>query len=328
MTRFVDKEGTAPILGLVSHRLEAGESSEHTARSTHKYSKMAMATIYELFLQHEDQTYASQAAAACFDLLQEIEQELSRFIPGSDVSAIADLRRGEKMVLGQHVFACLATAQKVAQETGGAFDIAYLSRNEASGPERSPAEDPLFRLDESNMVIQSHTDQLRLDLGGIGKGYALDRMAEALREWELEQALLQGGRSSLIALAPPQHAAGWALTISHPDPGVGQLASITLNNQAMGASGIIKGPHIKVPHGSDGLGFSSIRAAWSLGESAAEMDALSTAAMLVPVPILVACCQRFDCSVARLVSKPVEADLVAGDQLLLYGAQSDLFVPV
>ncbi|MCH7576108.1 MAG: FAD:protein FMN transferase [Candidatus Marinimicrobia bacterium] len=328
MTRSTDNKRIAPIPGLVSHRAEAGQSPENAGRSTLKYSQKAMATIYELFLQHEEPTYAAQAASACFALLQEIEQELSRFIPGSDVSAIADLRRGEKMVLGPHTFACLTTAQKVAQETGGAFDIAYLSKQEAPGTERSPAEDPLFRLDDGNRVIQSQTDRLLLDLGGIGKGYALDSMAETLREWELDQALLQGGRSSLLALGPPQHADGWALTISHPDQGVGQLASITLENQAMGASGIMKGPHIRAPLGSDSPGIGPIRAAWSLGKSAAEMDALSTAAMLVSEPILVACCQRFDCSVARLVSAPAEAVPVPGDQLLLYGARRDLFVPV
>lgn len=327
MNRTISNAGTTPT-SLVSHRLATGATSAPAGHSVQKYSQSAMATVYELFLQHDEAAYAGQAATACFALLQEIEQELSRFLPGSDLSAIAQLRSGEQMVLGPHTFACLTTAQNIAAETGGAFDVAYLSRNVGAGREQAPAEGPLFSLDDQSRMLLSHTDHLLLDLGGIGKGYALDCMAGTLREWEVGRALLQGGRSSLLALAPPTGAAGWALTISHPNRDVGQLAEITLENLAMGASGIMKGAHISIPHGADGPGNISIRATWSLGPSAAEMDALSTAAMLVPETELVDLCQRLNCSVARLVSSPLEAGPGDKDQLLFYGAQRDLFVPL
>ena len=63
------------------------------------------------------------------------------------------------------------------------------------------------------------TGGARLDLGGIGKGYAVDRMAEVLEEWEIPRALVHGGYSSVLALEAPPDRDGWPLTLSAPGPG-------------------------------------------------------------------------------------------------------------
>ncbi|MCH8836380.1 MAG: FAD:protein FMN transferase [Candidatus Marinimicrobia bacterium] len=321
--------------------LEKGPALVETgAVSVHKYSRSAMGTIFELFLDHEEQDYASQAAAACFESLEEIELELSRFLENSDISRIVALQRNEKLTLGRHAYACLALSQKMTRETGGAFDVAYLSRGVNTGTRehraKSRGKDPivterptnipeLFTLDPANGEIRSLTEALTLDLGGIGKGYALDCMAHILNEWGLQRALLQGGRSSVLAMDAPQGQAGWHLAISDPDGVGGILARLNLRNRALGASGILQGPHIKIPASFTGRHDKPVRATWTIGTSAAEMDAFSTAAMLIEEQLLIRCCQKFCPAAARLESQPEMNDTAATSQLMLYGPEQDLF---
>jgi thiamine biosynthesis lipoprotein len=288
-----------------------------------------MATVFELFLEHDEERYAAQAAEACFQLLAEIEMELSRFNENSDIARIAALRRGEKTVLGSHAYTCLDIGQKMTQETGGAFDIVYLSRERNSPPNKSLANIPeLYRLDPDRREVQSLTDSLTLDLGGIGKGYALDSMAELLQQWGLERVLLQGGQSSVLAMDTPQDQEGWELTIRHPDTKAGSLAGISVIKRAMGASGVQKGPHIIKPASYSGRLEPGVRAVWTIGPSAAEMDALSTAAMLLAEDRLIQYCDQSNHTVARLISYPTGKDGALKDQLLLYGAEQNLFAAV
>lgn len=313
---------------------------ETGAVSVYKYSRSAMGTIFELFLDHEEQDYASQAAAACFESLEEIELELSRFLENSDISRIVALQRNEKLTLGRHAYACLALSQKMTRETEGAFDVAYLSRGVYSGPwehraksrgkgpivtERPTNIPELFTLDPANGEIRSLTEALTLDLGGIGKGYALDCMAHILNEWGLQRALLQGGRSSVLAMDAPQGQAGWNLAISDPDGAGGVLARLNLRDRALGASGILQGPHIKIPASFTGRHDKQVRATWTIGTSAAEMDAFSTAAMLIQEQLLIRSCQKFCPAAARLESQPAMNDTAATSQLMLYGPEQDLF---
>ena len=310
----------AVAVELVNH-LEKGLGQVMTgAVSLHKYSRFAMGTIFELFLEHEEQEYASQAAAACFEVLEEIELELSRFLENSDISRIVALQRDEKLILGRHAYACLALSQKMTLETSGAFDVAYASREdlvETAGMRE------LFRLDPRKREIQSLTEALTLDLGAIGKGYALDCMADLLNEWGLRRALLQGGRSSVLAMDAPQGQAGWLLSISHPEGG--RLARLNLRNRALGASGILKGPHIKEPSGYSGPRDKRVRATWTIGTSAAEMDAFSTAAMFIEEQLLMRCCQKFCRAAARLKCQPAVKDTATTSRLLLYGPEQNLF---
>lgn len=326
---------------MARNHLENGPALVETgAVSVHKYSRSAMGTIFELFLDHEERDYASQAAAACFESLEEIELELSRFLENSDISRIVALQRNEKLTLGRHAYACLALSQKMTRETEGAFDVAYLSRGVNTGTRehraKSRGKDPivterptnipeLFTLDPANGEIRSLTEALTLDLGGIGKGYALDCMAEILNEWGLPRALLQGGRSSVLAMDAPQGQAGWNLAISDPDGVGGRLAGLNLRNRALGASGILQGPHIKQPASFTGRHDKPVRATWTIGTGAAEMDAFSTAAMLIEEQLLIRCCQKFCPAAARLESQPAMNDTAATSQLMLYGPEQDLF---
>ncbi|RPJ20477.1 MAG: FAD:protein FMN transferase, partial [Planctomycetaceae bacterium] len=92
-------------------------------RNIHRFPHRAMATTFEIIIQHEDKLYAQQAANAAFDELDRIEGELSRFIENSDFARINNLPAGRPLPLSLETFQCLEISAEVWAETKGAFDV-------------------------------------------------------------------------------------------------------------------------------------------------------------------------------------------------------------
>ncbi len=259
-----------------------------------RFSHEAMATTYEVMVIHEDEQYARQAAGAAFDEVDRLEGELSRFIENSDISGINSLPVNRSMQLGLDSFECLRISAAIHAQTGGAFDITIGSlfkcwRNK-DGTLREPSAEELdfarkrtgthlLQLDEVSHTVQLLAAPVLVDLGGVGKGYAVDRMAELLREWSIDIALISGGYSSVLALDAPPGMEGWPLTLSNPDNHNQILARPRLRNCALSGSGVQKGRHIIDPR--TGRPVKGKRAAWSSAPDAATADALSTAFMIM-----------------------------------------------
>ena len=128
---------------------------------------------------------------------------------------------------------------------------------------------------------------VRVDLGAIGKGYAVDRMLERLAEWDLTDALVHGGASSAAAGGRGPGSRGWPVTLRHPVRKENVLARFALENRALGASGLEKGAHIIDP--ATGKPAQRVVAAWAAAPQAAEADAFSTAFMIMPAGDMEAC---------------------------------------
>jgi thiamine biosynthesis lipoprotein len=228
----------------------------------------AMATYFEITIDGRDEAYARQAAGAAFRELDRLEGELSRFVESSDISRANRLALGESAVIGDDALECLLLAAAVAHETGRAFDPAYDSER---GPE-CPGEAPVFTLDPAEHVITSRARRLHLDLGAVGKGYALDRLAEVLSDWEVESACLNSGGSTALALAPPPSRAGWPIGLGEGDA----RRELLLSGSALSGSGTaVKGAHLIDPRTRRPADRTS--RAWASSPSAAVADALSTA---------------------------------------------------
>jgi thiamine biosynthesis lipoprotein len=82
-------------------------------RRVHRFEHQAMATLFEIYLSHLDSEYAAQAAFTCFAEIDRLEQELSRFIPNSDVSRINHLKAGDEVTVGLDTFYCLNMAEQI-----------------------------------------------------------------------------------------------------------------------------------------------------------------------------------------------------------------------
>ena len=235
----------------------------------HVFNHTAMATQFQVRIASGEKTYAAQTAQAAFALTDDLESRLSRFRANSDISRIARLATGEKMRLSEPVFACLESAKKMELATHGAFSVTAAALKTQPMP-------PQWTLLKEQFSIRCDGGKLEFDLGAIGKGFALDRMAELFREWDCPAFLLVAGGSSILAGDAPPGTPGWSC-------GLGENNSVPrywLKNVSLSGSGLaVKGKHILDPR--TGQPASRQNRTWALTDIAAESDALSTAAMVL-----------------------------------------------
>ena len=225
-----------------------GFEGPHAPRGVRRFSHEAMATVFEVHVAHPDPHYAAQAAQAAFELADRLERELSRFLPNSDISRVSQLAAGGTTRVGAPAMECLVIARHMFDVTGGAFDVSI-----GTGL-------PSLELDPDDLLVRATIRGVRIDLGGIAKGYAVDLMAELLEEWGLGQALVHGGFSSVLALEAPPGRDGWPLTLTDPGDPSRVLAHLSVRQTALGASGRRKGDHIVDPR--TGEPARGRRAAW------------------------------------------------------------------
>ncbi len=238
----------------------------------HVFNHRAMATHFQVRISGEENTYAAQTAQAAFALTDDLESKLSRFRAHSEIAHIAQLGVGETLRLTEPVFACLQVARRMEMATRGAFSVT------AAALKTQPTK-PLWSLIDNEFSIRCDSGRLEFDLGAIGKGFALDRMAEVLREWSCPAFLLVAGGSSVLAGDAPAEMAGWSCGLGddHSPQRYG------LKQCSLSGSGLaVKGQHILDPRtGSP----SALRnRVWALTDMAAESDALSTACMILREP--------------------------------------------
>ena len=235
----------------------------------HIFNHNAMATQFQVRIAGEEKTYAAQTAQAAFALVDELESRLSRFRANSEISQIAQLAPGEKLRLTEPVFTCLEIARRMELVTRGAFSATAAAL-------KTQAAMPLWSLAPKDFSIRCDRGKLELDLGAIGKGFALDRMAEVLREWDCPAFLLVAGGSSILAGDAPAGTAGWSCGLGDDN----SPQRYWLKNCSLSGSGLtVKGQHILDPR-TGRTGHRRFRA-WALADTAAESDALSTAAMVL-----------------------------------------------
>lgn len=253
-----------------------------------------MATVYEIMIADEERKFAEGAAYAAFQEIDRLEQELSRFLPNSDITRINNLPPKGSVRIGTDAFQCLRLSVQYWNETKGTFDVTAGSLVDCwVGKDKSmlaPTAEQivqarartgmnLLELDEATMSVRVQEGVPRIDLGAIGKGYAVDVAGALLKEWGVTSALIHGGASSAYAFGNHPDGIGWPVTLSNPQNPPEVLEKISLKEKALGGSGIRKGLHIIDPR--SGQPVSGRRAAWVCSDSAAGSDAISTAMMVM-----------------------------------------------
>lgn len=260
----------------------------------HRLRHYAMASTYEIVVPAggDEQRLANSVATTAFAELDRLEDELSRFRPGSDIWRISQTRAGDTVHVGLACFDCLSLAKELDQATGGAFDITIgplmnlwrstdgrlVQVNPAEIEEaRSRVGTRHFKLDPEGLRVTPLKDRLALDLGALGKGYALDQLADLLVEWGLTNFLLNAGQSTVYGCGPgpepDKTTEGWPVTVGR--------RLLRLRERALSGSGFqIQGAHIIDPRTGEPLPVKAGRS-YALAPTAAVADALSTAFMLM-----------------------------------------------
>jgi thiamine biosynthesis lipoprotein len=270
------------------------------ADPAHQFEHRAMNCGWGIYVVGDDERYAAQAARAAFAEVDRIERELSRFVPTSDVARINALSAGQSVRIGPDAFACLETAAQVCAATHGAFDVTIGSLLEPGFHGAASPHVPRIGVDEEDRSVTALSDSVVVDLGGIGKGFAVDQVVAILRDWKLSAALVHSGHSTTFALGAPRGEPGWLIAVRDPRDPRSSLARFYLRDTAFsGSSMILHGAHIidpltGQPPSTGALG------AWATAPTAAEADALSTAFMVLSPNEVANYCRRHPRSTGML----------------------------
>lgn len=246
----------------------------------------AMACQFDVLFCPRRYPQGADAALAALDLVEQLEAQLTIYRDTSELAAL-NRRAGEGAVpVEPRLFELLARAAALSRATGGAFDITSgplskvwgFFRRQGMMPTAAAIEEALAHVGIDGLQLDSETHTvalaragMELNLGAIGKGYALDRAAALLVSQGVDDFLIHGGNSSVLARgdrqagpppipsepagsparqsgdpatnAPAAHAAevaprrGWSIALRHPLRPETRLAEFWLVNQALGTSG-------------------------------------------------------------------------------------------
>ncbi len=222
--------------------------------------RRAMATDFVVLLPRSAATAASRAsvdlAVEALDAVEAWEQRLSVYDPASEISALNRQAADAPVHVSQPTWEVLTLAASLAAETAGAFDVTAGPLVDAWGflrrAGRKPTEAEIaaalqrvgwqkLQFDPGSRTVRFTVPGMQINLGAIGKGYALDQVADALREAGVEHFLIHGGQSSVLAQgdADPEESPGrgWRIGVTHPKHPRRRLGGIGLRDQALATSG-------------------------------------------------------------------------------------------
>lgn len=304
--------------------------------------RRAMATTFEIALPAGTR-HAVEAASDALDLIDELEDQLTIYRDTSEVSRLNATAADGPVPVEAGLFTLFQQAAALTRDTDGAFDCATGALVEAWGfrtrQGRVPQPEELatarrasgFKhivLDSQSQTVRFRRPGLAINLGGIGKGYALDRAAERLwQRWGIGSALLHAGGSSVRAVGtPPGVPRGWAVSITHPSGDDRTLGTVWLNEQGFGTSAAT----FQHFHGPDGKRYGHLLdprtgvpaegtvSASCLAPTAAAADALSTAFFVLGVEATVAHCRSRLELAAVLLADPAGVPVLAGGPSVWY----------
>ncbi|HBJ36194.1 MAG TPA: FAD:protein FMN transferase [Planctomycetaceae bacterium] len=216
-------------------------------------TRRAMATEFAIILPGQSPR-DTEAAIDALDLLEKIESKLTIYSTDSEISRINQSAGKQPLHVSNDVFQLIAQAISISEQTGGAFDITAGPLIECWGFTKRRGQKPTDQQIETarmcvgwQQVELNHQEKtvflklpgMKINLGGIGKGYAIDRLADHLRQNAVNQFLIHGGKSTILASTDktnPQ-AEPWKIAIQHPLRPTRRLTEIEISNGAIGTSG-------------------------------------------------------------------------------------------
>lgn len=216
-------------------------------------SRRAMASEFEVRFPAERYEQGTQASLEALDQVEALEEQLSYFRPASEVCRVNLLAAEGPVEVSQSLFVLLNQAMTLYEETEGAYDITSAPLWEAWGFARRAGEIPsdaelaearscvgshLVELDSTQRTVRFRKVGVRINLGSIGKGYALDVCRDRLLALGVNDFLIHGGQSSILAQGhqSSEQPDSWEIGIRHPRQPGRRLGVVRLNNRALGTS--------------------------------------------------------------------------------------------
>jgi len=231
----------------------AQNPSDKNQLQRRQFEQVEMGMPFKVLLYSADPQAANRAAAAAFARIHELNGVMSDYDSGSELSRLsATAGSGKATPVSADLWNVLSRAQKLADQSDGAFDVTVgpliklwrraRRAKEMPSPERlaeakvSVGHDSL-RLDPEARTAELLKPGMRLDLGGIAVGFALDEALKVLAEHGITQVLIDGS-GDIVVGDPPPGEPGWRIGVA-PSEGKNSVASryLSLKNCALTTSG-------------------------------------------------------------------------------------------
>lgn len=243
----------AACLGLLLALLLAGcaTASRPGPGQRHEFTRPQMGVPFRLVLYARDAASASTAAEAAFARVAQLNATLSDYDPDSELSRLGQASgTGAWVPVSADLWRMLAAGQRLSRETEGAFDVTVgplVNLWRKARRERRLPEDRLLaeararsgwrqlELDPRRQAARLNVPDMRLDLGGIAKGYAVDEALRVLRAHGIRAALVSGGGDLAVSAAPPG-TPGWRIQLEGGEEG-GAAEFVRLRHAALATSG-------------------------------------------------------------------------------------------
>lgn len=293
-------------------------------------SRQAMACTFQIYFSPSNGDATAEVAIESLDLLEQLEDQMTVY-RSSPMTYLNEMAAKEVTRVESRLYSLLKMGRELYENTGGAFDMTAGILTKTWGffrkRGRVPADDELSEIlksvgtdqitfDDVDQSVLFNDPGLEINLGGIGKGFALDCVGESMRASGIDNFLIHGGQSSVLAhgqrysdSALPTETSCWKVGLRHPLRNEHRLAELFLKDRAIGTSGTgrqsfyHKGKrygHIIDPR--SGQPAEGVFSATAVAPTAAEADALATAFYIMGGEAAIAFCEKYPQYAALVIS--------------------------
>jgi FAD:protein FMN transferase len=212
----------------------------------------AMGSTFSVAAYGPDRESLAATVELALEEARRLDHLLSNYRPESEWSQVNRFAGQREFTVSQELFDLLAACYAYSQKSQGTFDITVgplmkiwgFYKGSGRMPHRAEIRTAIARIGYQNLLLNPTTRTVRfakngleIDPGGIGKGYAVDRMAEILRRGGIKSALINAGGSSMLAIGNPPGESGWEVKIRDPRDSRKTIHDLRLKDQSMATSG-------------------------------------------------------------------------------------------
>jgi thiamine biosynthesis lipoprotein len=342
-----DKRRAATLIGIVCFFVVfivlfvGGASAQSSASQDLVYrKKYVMGTVFEIAAYVQSSEHANNAIERAFQEIIRLDDLMSNYKPESALSKLNRSAHFQEQEVDSDLYRVIEQAVQFSRLSDGKFDISIAPlvnlwkaalRGDGT-PSRAQLEEVRSCVGYEKIEfispdrIRFRSSCLQLDLGAIGKGFAVDRAAEVLRSLGIRNALINAGGSTMLAMGSPPGQLAWIVHLRDPSNKVGP--QVMLNDESVSTSeqtarsllGNETAGHIIDPE--TGLALKTMFAVSAISKTATVSDALSTTLLLVGPTKGKALLKNVPHASAVWVSPDAQVEKVVGGPPILFSGAS------
>jgi FAD:protein FMN transferase len=329
----------AAVAVLTSLILSVAASSQSSPEVLFYGKKYVMGTVFEIAAYDHSSGHASGAIEKALNEVVRIDTILSNYKSESALSQLNRSAHFHPQRVPPDLYRVIAEALQYSRLTDGRFDIsvaplvdlwkAALSGDAVPSVEQRNKVRSCVGYEKIELIppdqITFHSPCLRLDLGAVGKGYAVDRAADVLRSWGIHDALINAGGSTLLAMGAPPGKSGWLLHLRDPS---GKLdPQVILKDQSVSTSeqtppsllGKNSAGHIINP--ATGMPLHTDFAVSVIAKTGTATDGFSTSLLLVGPDKGKVLASHFENVSAIWISAQAKTEIITGGPQIQFGSE-------